>query len=130
MTVLKVAVVQMCSGTEPGANLDALDALVAEATSGGAAYVLTPEMSVVFAENRAGLKAVAEPFEGNSAVARLSEPARHHAIHLHLGSMPIALSDGRFANRSLLFAPDGALAAPYDKIHLFDAEPEGDKAYR
>jgi len=126
----KVAVAQMCSGTQPGPNLDAIDALVAEAASGGAAYVLTPEMSVVFAENRDNLKAVAQPFEGNRAVARLAETARRHAIHLHLGSMPIALADGRFANRSLLFAPDGALVAAYDKIHLFDAEPEGDKAYR
>ena len=130
MPALKVAVAQMCSGTEPGPNLDALDALVAQAAEGGAAYVLTPEMSVVFAENRDNLRAVAEPFAGNSAVARLSDMARRHAIHLHLGSMPIALPDGHFANRSLLFSPDGTLAASYDKIHLFDAEPEGDKAYR
>lgn len=125
-----VAVAQMCSGTEPGPNLDAIEALAAEAAAGGASYVLTPEMSVVFAENRENLRSVAEPFADSGAVARLSDIARRHAIHLHVGSLPVALEDGRFANRSLFFAPDGTLAAFYDKIHLFDAEPDGDRAYR
>ena len=34
-------------------------------------------------------------------------------------------ADGRFANRSFLVGPDGAIAARYDKIHMFDVELGG-----
>jgi predicted amidohydrolase len=56
--------------------------------------------------------------------------AKKYEIFLHLGSMAVGLDDGRFANRSLLFAPDGTLVAAYDKIHLFDATLPGLPQYR
>jgi predicted amidohydrolase len=127
---LRVAVLQMNSGTVPGPNLDALDRLAGEAKALGASYALSPEVTVVFAENREGLRGVAGPWEGNPAVARAAEIARKHELHLHLGSMAVALPDGRFANRSVLFSPTGEVAATYDKIHLFDATLPGIKQYR
>jgi predicted amidohydrolase len=39
-------------------------------------------------------------------------------------------SDDRLANRSFLIAPDGGIAARYDKIHMFDVELEGGESYR
>jgi predicted amidohydrolase len=128
--IVRVAVLQMNSGTEPGPNLDALDRLAGEAKALGASYALSPEVTVVFAENRDGLRAVAGSWEGNPAVARVGEIAKRHDLHLHLGSMAVALPDGRFANRSILFAPDGTVQATYDKIHLFDATLPGLKNYR
>jgi deaminated glutathione amidase len=127
---MRIAAVQMCSGTRPEANLTALEALVEQAATAGAAYVLSPEVTVAFAENREGLRNVAEPWEGNAAIARAGEMARRFAVHLHLGSLAVALPDGRFANRSVLFGPDGAIAATYDKIHLFDATLPGLRHYR
>lgn len=127
---MRVAAVQMCSGTQPGPNLDALDALVADAAGQGATYVLSPEVTVVFAENRDGLKSVAGPWENNPAIARAAGIARRHNVSLHLGSLAVALPDGRFANRSVLFRPDGTIAASYDKIHLFDATLPGLRNYR
>ncbi len=127
---IRVAAIQMRSGIEPDANLEALEKLVAEAASGGAAYVLSPEVTVAFAENREGLARVAGRGEDNPAIARASAIARAYGLYLHLGSMAVALPDGRFANRSLLFAPDGTLSASYDKIHLFDATLPGVREYR
>ncbi|WP_404401770.1 carbon-nitrogen hydrolase family protein [Pelagibacterium halotolerans] len=127
---VRIAVAQMNSGVTPEANLAVIAHIAQSAKAGGAEYVLTPEMSVFFAENRDMLEARAEPFEDNSAVARLSEIARENALYLHIGSMAVALDDGRFANRSLLFAPDGTLQTYYDKIHLFDANIPGQQAYR
>ena len=120
----------MRSGLEPAANLDALDALVASAVAGGAQYVLSPEVTVAFAENREGLARVAGPAEDNGDVARAAEIADAHGVYLHLGSLAVALPDGRFANRSILFGPDGAIIASYDKIHLFDATLPGLREYR
>jgi predicted amidohydrolase len=127
---VKIAAIQMRSGTEPEANLAALEPLLAEAVAGGADYVLTPEVTMIFAENREGLAKVAAPFDGHPQLRRIGELARHYGIHVHIGSLAIPLPDGRFANRSVLFAPDGAIVATYDKIHLFDATIAGLNAYR
>ncbi|HEX4297866.1 MAG TPA: carbon-nitrogen hydrolase family protein [Devosia sp.] len=128
--MVRVAALQMNSGTQPGPNLEALAVLAHEAAAQGARYALSPEVSVVFAENREGLAAVAGPWEGNPAIARCAQIARDTGLWLHLGSLAVALPDGRFANRSVLFKPDGGIAATYDKIHLFDATLPGLKAYR
>lgn len=127
---MKIAAIQMRSGPEPEANLAMLRPLVAEAAEAGARYVLTPEVTMAFAENREGLARVAGPFENNPWLAQLSALAREHGIYLHIGSLAVALADGRFANRSVLFGPDGQMAATYDKIHLFDATIAGLNAYR
>lgn len=128
--VFNVGVVQMCSGTDPERNLDALDAQIAEAVSAGASYVLTPEVSVGFAANRDEMAKLALPMADNPHVARLSTMAAKHQIFLHCGSMAILLDDGMFANRALLFGPNGSLLTQYDKIHLFDADPPNDQPYR
>jgi deaminated glutathione amidase len=127
---IRIAALQMRSGTEPETNLASLDSLAGEAAASGAVYALSPEVTVAFAENRDGLREVAGPWEGNPHLARAAEIARRHRIFLHLGSMAIALPDGRFANRSILFRPDGTIAASYDKIHLFDATLPGVRQYR
>ncbi len=128
--MVRIAALQMNSGMEPGPNLDALTALAGEAAAQGAQYALSPEVSVVFAENREGLRAVAGPWEDNPAIARCADIARETGLFLHLGSLAVALPDGRFANRSVLFRPDGSIAATYDKIHLFDATLPGLREYR
>lgn len=127
---MRVAVLQMRSGTQPGPNLAELDRLAGEAAAQGATYALSPEVTVVFAENREGLAAIAGPWEGNPATAEAAEIARRHKLSLHLGSLAVALPDGRFANRSVLFRPDGVVAATYDKVHLFDATLPGLREYR
>lgn len=127
---MRLAAIQMRSGTAPGPNLDALEALVAEAAKGGAQYVLSPEVTVVFAENAQQLAGVAEGFAHNSAIARVAGMARAHGVHLHLGSLAVALEDGKYANRSILFDPEGQIVASYDKIHLFDASLPGLRDYR
>lgn len=130
MNTLRVAAVQMRSSTSVDDNLAAIEAAVAEATEAGARYVQTPEMSVLFAANKDGLVAAAEPFGGNRALLALQDTARRHATTLHIGSMAVALGEGKFANRSVLIDPQGEIAAFYDKIHLFDADPDNDRSYR
>jgi deaminated glutathione amidase len=127
---MRAAAIQMRSGTTPDDNLAALAPLVAEAADLGADYILTPEVTFAFAENREGLARVAGPFENNRSLAGAAELARKHKLHLHIGSLAVLLPDGFFANRSVLFDPDGQLVTTYDKIHLFDATLPGLKEYR
>jgi predicted amidohydrolase len=127
---MKIAAIQMCSGLNPDDNLAALTPMVAEAAAAGARYVLTPEVALIFPENRDQLRSVAAPFEDHPQLAGVGALARQHGIFLQVGSLPIPLEDGRFANRSVLFGPDGEQVATYDKIHLFDADIAGLNAYR
>lgn len=127
---MKIAAIQMQSGLDPEANLAALEPMLAEAAAAGARYVLTPEVTMIFPENREQLASVAAPFEGHPQLARVGELARQHGIFVHIGSLAVPLPDGRFANRSVLFGPDGRQVATYDKIHLFDADIAGLNAYR
>ena len=127
---MKIAAIQMRSGLDPEANLAALEPMLAEAAAAGAQYALTPEVTMIFPENRDQLRSVAAPFEGHPQLARVGELARQHGMHIHIGSLAVPLPDGRFANRSVLFGPDGAIVTTYDKIHLFDADIAGLNAYR
>lgn len=127
---MKIAAIQMCSGLDPEANLAALEPLLADAAARDARYVLTPEVTLIFPENREQLRSVAAPFDGHPHLAAVAGLARKFSIFVHIGSLPIPLEDGRFANRSVLFGPDGTQRAIYDKIHLFDADIAGLNAYR
>lgn len=127
---MKIAAIQMCSGLDPEANLAALEPQLAEAANQGARYALTPEVTMIFPENRDQLKEVAAPFQGHPQLAAVGELAKRHGMFVQIGSLPVPLEDGRFANRSVLFGPDGAQLVTYDKIHLFDADIAGLNAYR
>ncbi len=68
----------------------------------------------------------AEPLDGPTAAA-LSAAARDLGCWVHGGSILERTDQGQLHNTSLLFAPDGSLAATYRKIHLFGfdtGEPE------
>ena len=69
-------------------------------------------------------------YANHPQLQRVGELARQFGMHVHIGSLAVPLADGRFANRSVLFGPDGAIIDHYDKIHLFDATIAGLNAYR
>ena len=53
-------------------------------------------------------------------------------VWLLVGSLALKSEgqDGRFVNRSFLIAPDGPLAARYDRIHMFDVATSDSETYR
>ena len=124
------AAIQMRSGVDPAANITALRQAVAEAAGRGAALVQTPEMTGALQRDRKALLAVLKPEQDDPVVRAASELAARHGIHLHIGSTPIALDDGKIANRAFLFAPDGKSVARYDKIHMFDVDLENGESWR
>jgi len=122
--------VQMCSGRNVEKNvLDAAE-LIREAVRQGAQYVQTPEITTLMELDRARLFAAIRPDEDNPALASFRALAGELAIWLHIGSMPVLLGNGKIANRSFLLAPDGSVAARFDKIHMFDVELPGGESYR
>ena len=120
----RIALFQANTGIDPAANADRLVAAIDEAARGGAQMLFTPEMSGMLDRNRKRAAEHVSP-EGESAVlAAVVDAASAHGIWVALGSLAIRREGGesRWANRSLLVSPDGAVVARYDKIHMFDVD--------
>lgn len=128
--MIKVAAIQMCSGTTPERNVTKLRDMVREAASLGAHYVQTPEMTGMVERDRMALFAKLKPEQSDPIVAAARELALAHRIHLHIGSTAILLPDGKVANRGFLFAPNGDMIATYDKIHMFDVDLDKGESWR
>jgi predicted amidohydrolase len=126
----RVGLVQMRTGRDLERNLADSGALVRAAAAQGADYVQTPEITTLMELERQRLLAAIGPEEGNPAVAFFAALARELSLWLHVGSMPVLAASGKIANRSLVFAPTGAIAARFDKIHMFDVELPGGESYR
>jgi deaminated glutathione amidase len=122
---IRVACVQMTSRSDKGANIEAAERLLARAAATGADVVVLPEKWNAIGDV-AALHAAAEPLEGGESVAAMAAWARRHGVTLVGGSIT-ERRDGRekLSNTSLVFDPEGNLAAVYRKIHLFDVEVGG-----
>jgi len=117
---MKIAAVQMVSGTDVERNLETARRLVGEAARGGAALVALPEYFCLMGRNDRDKLALAEAPGDGPIQQMLSETARTHGIWLIGGTLPIRSGDPeRVLNANCVHAPDGTLAARYDKIHLF-----------
>jgi predicted amidohydrolase len=118
----------MRSGRDMARNLAEASALITEAAQRGAQLVLTPEMTNILEPDRARLQAIAQPENEDVTVRGLSALSRTLGIWLLAGSLALKGQSSKLLNRSLLFAPDGAVVARYDKIHLFDVDlPDGQR---
>ena len=127
---MKCALVQMRSSRDPARNLKDAEGLVRTAAATGASYVLTPEITNVFEPDKDRLRTIIQTEKDDPVVRRFSNLAKELRIHLHAGSVAVKADDGRIANRSLVFAPDGGIIARYDKIHLFDIDLPSGESYR
>ncbi len=129
---MKVGLVQLCSGDDPVANLAATRDLIAQAAAQGAEFVLTPEVTNCVSQDRAHQRDVLQHEEDDITLAGLRATARDLGIWLSIGSLALKTDgdDGRFANRSFLIDPTGAIMARYDKIHMFDVDVSATETFR
>jgi len=129
-TAFRAAMMQMRSGLNPSANIDAAARMIGEAKAAGADYVQTPEMTNVLAANREQLFSVVMEEDADASLATLRELARKLGLYIHIGSLAIKVSHDRCANRAFLIDPKGEIVGRYDKIHMFDVDLSGGESYR
>ncbi|MEE8505216.1 MAG: carbon-nitrogen hydrolase family protein [Kiloniellales bacterium] len=121
---------QMTSGPEPAGNIAAAGALIRTAKAQGAALVMTPETTNMIAPGRRHMMERARPEADDPAAAAFRALAAELGVWLLVGSLVLRDSEEKAVNRSLLIGPDGAVAARYDKIHMFDVEIPDGQSYR
>jgi predicted amidohydrolase len=125
--VIRAALIQLRSGTDMARNAAEASALIREAAGQGASFVATPEMTNILEPDRPRLRSLARPEREDASVAAFSVLAQELGLWLSIGSLALQGPGEKLVNRSLLFTPDGGIAARYDKIHLFDVDlPTGE----
>lgn len=129
---MRVGLVQLTVTDDPVGNLPQTLALVRTAAAGGAGFVLTPECTNALSSNRGHQQDILHPEDSDPTLAALRAEAARAGIWLLIGSLGLKTrdDDGRFANRSLLIDPTGAITARYDKIHMFDVTLSESETYR
>ncbi len=129
---MRVGLVQLTVTDDPAGNLPQTLALVRAAAAGGAGFVLTPECTNALSSNRGHQQDILHPEDSDPTLAALRAEAARAGIWLLIGSLGLKTrdDDGRFANRSLLIDPTGAITARYDKIHMFDVTLSEAETYR
>ena len=125
---MKVAAIQMVSGSDVSANLNEAKGLLQAAALAGAELAVLPEYFCLMGHRDADKLAIQEPFGQGPIQQFLSDTARELGLWLVGGTMPISASpglpdpaapDARVFNSSLAHAPTGQCVARYDKMHLF-----------
>ncbi|MEP7297758.1 MAG: carbon-nitrogen hydrolase family protein [Burkholderiales bacterium] len=117
---MKIAAVQMVSGTSAERNSADAWRLIGQAARAGAELVVLPEYFCLMGRSDRDKLGIAEAPGSGPLQQMLSEAAREHGIWLIGGTLPIRTDDAdRVLNANCVFAPDGTLALRYDKIHLF-----------
>jgi predicted amidohydrolase len=126
----RIAVLQSTTGIDPAANAAHLVEKVRQAKADGAGMMFTPEMSGLLDSNRerAATNIVAE--DEDRVLAAVREAAAKEGLWTALGSLAIRRDDGRLANRSFVIDAGGAIAARYDKMHMFDVTLASGESWR
>jgi len=117
---MRVAAVQMTSGASVDENLRAAAELIGIAAGGGAELVLLPENFGLMGLHARDKLAIQERDGDGPQQAFLAKMAQAHRAYVIGGSVPISCDDpARVRQTLLVYGPDGARRARYDKIHLF-----------
>jgi predicted amidohydrolase len=126
---LNVAIVQMNSQEDKGANIAAALDLIDRAAATGARLVALPEVWPYLGPDDVS-RDQAETIPGPISEA-LSQRARRHGIYIHGGSIyEKRPGDPGMYNTTVVIDPTGEIIAHYSKIHMYDVVLDGIAEYQ
>jgi len=123
---VRVACIQMCSGTDRDANLAMAEGLLAQAAGQGAELALLPENFSFMGGSDTEKKQLAEDQNYSATLRFLSGQAATHQMAIIGGTLLLKGEAGRIRNASPVCDARGRLLTIYDKIHLFDMDYKGE----
>lgn len=116
----RVAAVQTVSSTSLINNLKSAEESIGQAVDAGAELVVLPEYFCLMGRHDTDKFTIREKPGSGMIQEFLQAQAKRYGIWLVGGTLPLESPDNdRIYNTSLVFSPEGALLARYDKIHLF-----------
>lgn len=128
---MQAALVQLNSSDDPARNLPVTLGLLEQAADRGAELIVTPEVTNCVSLSRSHQADVLQVEADDITLAACRAFAKDRGVWLLLGSLALTGgADGRFVNRAFLITGDGAVAARYDKIHMFDVAVTPTETFR
>lgn len=121
------AAIQLDTQDDLEQNLNALEALIAQAAERGAKLICMPECVNYLGRDIAG---AAEPVPGGRTFQFFSRQAVRHGVWLHCGSIYEDSGAARPYNCTVVLDPRGQLRGKYHKLHPFDVALERGGALR
>lgn len=123
VALMKVAAAQLNSQDNVVTNLAETEPVVRKAAEAGARLVVLPE-AFAYLGTEEGKSTIAEELGRPGVIQKaIAGWCRTHDVFIIAGGMPEKSDDpSRPYNTSVLFGPDGEVAASYRKLHLFDVE--------
>ena len=128
---MKVAAIQMVSGTRIDDNLRDAHALLLRAAQAGAELAVLPEYFCVMGQRDTDKLALQELLGKGPIQDWLAATARELGLWIVGGTLPLSSEprdEARVRNASLAVNPQGERVACYDKIHLFQFD-DGTRIY-
>lgn len=135
---MKIAALQMVSSTRVDDNLATARRLIEQAARDGAELVVLPEYFCLMGRSDRDKLTIAEAPGGGPIQRMLADAARANGVWVIGGTLPLRCEDrgadadadgvgvgvdvgspAKVLNSNGVWAPDGRLAARYDKLHLF-----------
>jgi predicted amidohydrolase len=132
LTQMRAALLQLTSSDDPLENLRITSGYVKNAASDGATLIVTPEVTNCVSNSRTHQRSVLHHQEDDPTLAGLRDDAARLGVWVLIGSLALKADppEERFLNRSFLIAPDGSIAAHYDKLHMFDVQVTETETYK
>ncbi len=128
--IFKAACIQNSATPDVHHDIGVLTRLIEKAASLGARFIATPEYCAGLETRDGLLHPFATEEKDHPVIPALSALAVKHGAWVLIGSIGVKGPDGRILNRSIMLNPQGAIAARYDKIHMFDVNLGEGKLYR
>lgn len=123
---MRIAAIQMTSGHDIDANLEAAGRFLADAAGRGAVLAALPENFAFMGLDSGDKRAIAEPDGAGKIQNFLADTARRLGLWIVGGTVPLRMpGDGRVSASSLVYDANGQRRTRYDKMHLFDVDVPG-----
>jgi len=125
---IKAACIQLSSTANIDENLVQAEGFIKQAAADGATFIATPENTCRMRATKEQKLESSWEEKDHPAIPFFSKLSKQLSVWLLIGSLSsVRLTNGKLANRSYLFNPEGKIVSKYDKIHLFDVDlPNGD----
>ncbi|MGE0737241.1 MAG: carbon-nitrogen hydrolase family protein [Alphaproteobacteria bacterium] len=125
-----VGLVQITAEREHAPSIARAMPLVRDAAKAGADLIALPENATMIEPASDAALAKALPEQEHPGLAAYRAAAQDLRKWILIGSLSVRSTPAKYANRSFLIDPSGAVAARYDKIHLFDVDLPNGERYR
>lgn len=132
MNTVRLAALQMTSGDDVAANLEAARRLLHEAARQGARLAVLPENFAFMSADEGARAGIAEADGEGPIQDFLAATARACGLWLVGGTIPVRSAEtGRSFAACIVWDEQGRRVGRYDKMHLFDVQvPGSTEAYR